>query len=63
MFCVCEKALTLNSAQVAKSKGLDAAQVKQEWLEATLPGIQRVPSGVWALNKAQEHGATYCYAG
>lgn len=63
MFCVCEKALTLNSSQVAKSKGLDAAQVKQEWMDSILPGIQRVPSGVWALNKAQEHGASYCYAG
>jgi len=28
-----------------------------------LPGIQPVPSGVWAIGRAQEHGCAYCFAG
>jgi len=42
---------------------MDAAAVKKEWLGAVLPNIQVVPSGVWALGRAQEHGCTYCFAG
>jgi hypothetical protein len=63
MICVCEKALTLNSNQIAKSKNLDPVEVKKDWFDGIIPGIQRVPSGVWALNKIQELGASYCYAG
>jgi intracellular sulfur oxidation DsrE/DsrF family protein len=28
-----------------------------------LPGVQVVPSGVWAVGRAQEKGCGYCYAG
>jgi len=62
-FCVCETAITLTSRQYALSKNLDPAQVKKEWIASLLPGIQLVPSGVWALGRAQEHGCGYCYAG
>jgi intracellular sulfur oxidation DsrE/DsrF family protein len=47
----------------AKSKGLDAEEVKKEWIAGILPGIQVVPSGVWAVNRAQENGCSYCSAG
>jgi intracellular sulfur oxidation DsrE/DsrF family protein len=40
--------------------GLKAADVKQEWLQGLLPGIQPVPSGVWAIGRAHEHGCAYC---
>jgi intracellular sulfur oxidation DsrE/DsrF family protein len=63
LFCVCDKALTLNARQIATSKGLKEVDVKNEWISALLPGIQLVPSGVWALNRVQEKGASYCYAG
>jgi intracellular sulfur oxidation DsrE/DsrF family protein len=62
-FCVCETAITLTSRQYALSKSLDPTQVKKDWIESLLPGIQLVPSGVWALGRAQEHGCGYCYAG
>jgi intracellular sulfur oxidation DsrE/DsrF family protein len=42
---------------------MDAADVKKDWVSGILPGIQIVPSGVLAVNRAQEHGCTYCYAG
>jgi intracellular sulfur oxidation DsrE/DsrF family protein len=63
MFCVCNVALTVYSAAVAQSRGMDAAAVKKEWMAGLLPGIQVVPSGVWAVGRAQEHGCAYCFAG
>jgi intracellular sulfur oxidation DsrE/DsrF family protein len=62
-FCVCETAITLTSRQYALGKSLDPALIKKEWISTLLPGIQLVPSGVWALGRAQEHGCGYCYAG
>lgn len=62
-FCVCETAITLTSRQYALSKSLDPVQVKNEWIASLLPGVQLVPSGVWALGRAQEQGCGYCYAG
>jgi len=61
MFCVCDMALTVNSAVVAMGSKLDAATVKKEWVAGLLPGIQVVPSGVWAVGRAQEHGCSYCF--
>jgi len=43
--------------------GMDPAEVKKDWVSGILPGIQVVPSGVLAVNRAQEQGCTYCYAG
>jgi intracellular sulfur oxidation DsrE/DsrF family protein len=63
MFCVCDMALTVLSAVTAQKMSMDPATVKKDWLSGILPGIQVVPSGVWALGRAQEHGCTYCYAG
>jgi hypothetical protein len=37
--------------------------VKKDWISGILPGIQLVPSGVMAVNRTQEKGCTYCYAG
>jgi len=63
MFCVCDMAMTVFSAVVAKGMNMDAAAVKKEWVAGVLPGIQVVPSGVWAVGRAQEHGCAYCFAG
>jgi intracellular sulfur oxidation DsrE/DsrF family protein len=61
MFCVCDVAMTVYSTVLAGSG--DAAEVKKEWMASLLPGIQVVPSGVWAVGRAQEHGCSYCFAG
>jgi len=63
MFCCCDAALTVYSAVTAQMSGGDAAAIKQEWVAGLLPGIQVVPSGVWAVGRAQEHGCAYCFAG
>ena len=63
MFCVCDMALTVFSAVTAQNMNMDAAAVKKDWVSGILPGIQIVPSGVWAVGRAQEHGCAYCFAG
>lgn len=63
MFCVCDMALTVYSQFAANAAGLDPAQVKKDWVSGIQPGIQIVPSGVWAIGRAQEHDFAYCFAG
>lgn len=63
MFCVCNAAMTVFSAAVAGQMGLNAEDVLKEWKENVIPGIQVVPSGVWALGRAQEHRCAYIFAG
>jgi intracellular sulfur oxidation DsrE/DsrF family protein len=63
MFAVCDAAMTVYSAVAAQKMNMDAAAVKKEWQSGLLPGIQPVPSGVWALGRAQEHGCAYIFAG
>ena len=63
MFCVCNLAIKVYSAVVAANMGLDSNTVYQDWIDAIHPGIQLVPSGVWALGRAQEHGCGYIFAG
>ncbi len=62
-FCACDMALTVDSALAAKQTNQDPAAVKKEWLAGLLPGVHVVPSGVWAVGRAQEHGCSYCFAG
>ncbi len=63
LFCVCNAAITVYSAVVAETLKKDAAEIKKEWEAGLLPGVQIVPSGVWAVGRAQEHGCAYCFAG
>jgi hypothetical protein len=60
---LCDVALTMATSRAAAKMGLDPAVVKQEWIAGMFPGIQRVPSGVMAVGRAQEMHCTYCYAG
>jgi intracellular sulfur oxidation DsrE/DsrF family protein len=63
MFCVCDAAMTVYSAAIAGGMNQDPAEVKKDWLAGLLPGVQVVPSGIWAVGRAQEHGCSYCFAG
>jgi intracellular sulfur oxidation DsrE/DsrF family protein len=63
MLCVCDMALTVNSVMTAKAMNANADDIKKEWVSGLLPGIQIVPSGVWAVGRAQEKGCAYCFAG
>lgn len=63
MFCVCEAAMTVYSAVAADGMKKDAKEVRKDWVSGLLPGIQPVPSGVWALGRAQEKQCAYIFAG
>lgn len=63
MFCVCGTAITVQSTVMAEKMKMKADDLKNEWMSGLLPGIQVVPSGIWALGRAQEHGCTYIFAG
>jgi hypothetical protein len=63
MYCVCSMALTVYSAMVAKAANLKHEDVLSDWKSGLLPNVQTVPSGVWAIGRAQENGFGYCYAG
>ncbi|NII24660.1 twin-arginine translocation signal domain-containing protein [Pseudoflavitalea sp. X16] len=61
MFCVCDAAMTVYSAIVAGKMNMEPADVKKEWVAGLLPNIPPMPSGVWAVNRAQEKGCSYCF--
>ena len=63
MFCVCAAAINVYSAAIAQGGGLKHDDVKNEFMSSLLPGIQPVPSGVWALGRAQAKGCGYIFAG
>ncbi|HKV72219.1 MAG TPA: hypothetical protein VFD85_04025 [Gemmatimonadales bacterium] len=62
---VCNVALTVMSGMVAQKMGggMTAEQVKADWVANLIPGIVVVPSGVLAVNRTQEKGCTYTFAG
>jgi len=60
---MCDMALTHYSHQFGKEMNMDPEAIKKDWVAGIIPGIQLVPSGVLAVNRAQKAGCTYCYAG
>lgn len=63
LFCVCDTAITVYSSIAAGKMNKEAAAVRSDWMSGLLPGIQPVPSGVWAIGRAQQKGCAYIFAG
>lgn len=63
LFGVCNMAIKFYSGILAKQTSGNVDDIRRDWLAAVIPGMQVVPSGVWAVNRAQEHGCSYCFAG
>jgi len=42
---------------------VSAEEAAKEWAANMIPGITVIPSGTWGVNRAQEHGCTYCAGG
>ncbi len=63
LFCVCNMAMNVYTNIVAGQMSMKPEDVMKDWMAGLLPGIQVVPSGVWAVGRAQEHGCQYCFAG
>ena len=63
IFTVCNVALTVLSGMAAGFASQPKESAKQDWLAGMFKGVNVVPSGVFAVNRAQKKGCTYCYAG
>ena len=63
LFCVCDLATKVYGSAVANKMNLDPDQVYKEMVDGILPGIELVPSGVWALGRAQNENCAYIFAG
>lgn len=63
LFGVCDLAMTVYSGMFAEGMGMKAEDVKKDWVSGLLPGVVKLPSGVYAVNRSQAAGFTYCFAG
>lgn len=59
----CNLALTVISGMAAPKAGVTAEVAKREFTAGLLPGAVLSASGVYAVNRAQQAGCTYCFAG
>ena len=62
---VCNVALTVFSGMIAAKMGggMTGDSVKADLVANLVPGVQIVPSGVLAVNRTQEKGCSYTFAG
>jgi intracellular sulfur oxidation DsrE/DsrF family protein len=63
VFTVCGMALRRRATEAAQRSGATAEAVRQEWRAGLLPGVIEVAAGVVAVNRTQERGFSYVYAG
>lgn len=60
--CICNKAIGALSGMMAAGAGMKPEEAAAEWRKGVVPGAYVVPSGVMAVGRTQESGATYCFA-
>jgi len=60
IMCACNMALMHYAEQTGGKVGIAKDAAIAEWKANLLPGMTLVPSGVLAVNRAQEHACTYC---
>lgn len=58
----CNLALTVLSGFAAEAAGVTKEQARDDWIAGLLPGVVLVPSGVYALNRAQQAGCSFSTA-
>ncbi|MCF7568142.1 Tat (twin-arginine translocation) pathway signal sequence containing protein [Sabulilitoribacter arenilitoris] len=63
LFCVCNLALQVYSGKYAEKNGGNPEEIYKDWIGGLISDIELVPSGVWALGKAQAKGCGYIFAG
>ena len=63
VFTVCGMALRRRANEAAQRSGAAPETVRQQWRAGLLPGVIEVPAGVVAVNRTQERGFSYVYAG
>ena len=62
-FGVCDLAMTVYSKMLAGPANMKPEDVKKDMVAGLLPGIVVLPSGIYAVYRAQSAGFTYCFAG
>ena len=60
---VCNHAVEGMTEGLAKQMKLKKEDVLKEFMDNLLPGIQLMPSGIWAIHRAQEAGCAFSYGG
>ena len=60
IFCACNVAMSVNSGTLGEKIGVSKDDAMKEWIAGLLPGVTRVPSGVLAVGRAQDHECRYC---
>jgi intracellular sulfur oxidation DsrE/DsrF family protein len=63
VFLLCNNTLKRASAEIGGRMGRSAEDLRSALLASLLPGVHVVPAAVVAINRAQESGMTYVYAG
>jgi len=63
VFTVCGMALRRRAGEAAQRAGKSAEAMRDEWRRGLIPGVVEVVAGVIAVNRAQERGFSYVYAG
>jgi len=63
IFVACNLALTVLSGMAAANAKVTADQAKKDWTAGLIPGVNLAASGVYAVNRAQQAGCTYCFGG
>lgn len=63
VMAVCNVATRGQSGRLAPNAGVSAEEAYKEFTANLVPGVGLVPSGTWAVNRAQEAGCTYCAGG
>ncbi len=59
----CALALNVISGMAAPRANVTADVAKKDFTAGLIPGVSLAASGVYAVNRAQQAGCTYCYAG
>jgi hypothetical protein len=59
----CNLALKVVAGMAAEKVGLSKEEAVTDFQNGLFKGVFLAPSGVFAVNRAQEAGCTYCYAG
>jgi intracellular sulfur oxidation DsrE/DsrF family protein len=62
-FVVCSVAMSVYSAVLADKMKMKHEDVLADFKAGLLPGVTPVPSGVWAVGRAQENKCAYFFAG
>jgi len=63
IFVACNMALTVISGMAAPKANVSADQAKKDWTAGLIPGVNLAASGVYAVNRAQQAGCSYCFGG